>query len=206
VHPYPVDVAYAINLATYPALERRVFTDRNVSLIFASDTDQRFHALHFPGAPSEVWTIKTSVNPDVRVPTQPRLIHFGGVSVHKAAGLRYFIRRIYPDIRRFHPRIELHLHGVGTRQLDDRQNGVYGHGRLESLGIPHGGDGLFVNPDLLGGGIKIKVGDWLEWGVPFISTPFGVDGYSIAQSPHRIIAPIEDWPGAISSYFGQLGL
>lgn len=203
---YPVDPVFAINLATYPALERRIFLDPSVSLVFATEAEQAYHRLHFPECPSEIWAINTVPNREVRVPTKPRLIGFGGVSFHKAAALRYFISEVFRVVRRRHPEFELHLHGQGTSSLDDPARGVYGHGRFSGSGIPHDGNGLFVNPDLLGGGIKVKVGDWLEWEVPFISTSFGVDGYSFERSTHRIVEPIERWPAAISEYFNGLGL
>jgi hypothetical protein len=205
-HRYPVDPLFSIYLATYPTLERAIFADPEVSLIFASDADREFHALHFPETPSSVWSIETIINPTVRTPTEPRLVHFGGASVHKTSGLRYFISKVFSDLRVRYPRLELHLHGHGTQRMDNPDKGVFGHGRFDGAGIPHEGDGLFVNPDLLGGGIKIKVGDWLEWGVPFISTPFGVDGYSFEPSSHRMVAAIEDWHVAIPNYFANLGL
>ena len=37
---------------------------------------------------------------------------------------------------------------------------------------------LYVNPDIVGGGIKLKLMDLLEGGIPFISSPFGYEGYS----------------------------
>lgn len=203
---YPVDPLFSVYLATYPRLERLICNDPAVSLIFATDADRDFHALHFPGTSSRVWSFNTNISPEVRTPTKPRLIHFGGASVHKARGLRYFISEVFADLGERYPQLELHLHGVGTERMDDQAKGVFGHGRFDGSGIPHQGDGLFVNPDLLGGGIKIKVGDWLEWGVPFISTPFGVDGYDFDPSAHRIVASIEDWQTAIPSYFAELGL
>lgn len=206
VRRYPVDPVFAINLATYPALEREIFLDPNVSLVFATEAEQAYHHLHFPETSSEIWTIDTTSNPDVRIPTKQRLISFGGVSFHKAAALRYFISEVFLELRERHPGFELHLHGQGTKRLDDPARGVFGHGRFPGSGIPHKGDGLFVNPDLLGGGIKVKVGDWLQWGVPFISTSFGVDGYSFEPSPHRIVTPIERWDAAIPEYFRRMGL
>lgn len=203
---YPVDPVFAIALATYPNLEAEIFLDPNVRLIFATEAEQAYHQLHFPGTQSEVWTMGSVPSSDVRAPSQPRLISFGGVSFHKAAALRYFVSKVFGVIRERHPEYELHLHGQGTSKLHSPEQGVFGHGRFVGSGIPHDGDGLFVNPDLLGGGIKVKVGDWLEWGVPFISTPFGVDGYSIERSPHRIVAPIERWEAAIPEYFRSLGL
>lgn len=203
---YPVDPLFSVYLATYPRLERLIFNDPAVSLVFATDADRDFHALHFPGTSSRVWSINTNVNPEMRTPTKPRLIHFGGASVHKARGLRYFISDVFAELRVRYPQLELHLHGQGTQRMNDQAKGVFGHGRFDGSGIPHEGDGLFVNPDLLGGGIKIKVGDWLDWGVPFISTPFGVDGYDFEPSVHRMVTGIEEWHAAIPRYFGELGL
>jgi hypothetical protein len=95
--------------------------------------------------------------------------------------------------------------GVGTERFANPQNGVYGHGFRRENGLPFDGDGLFVIPDLLGGGIKIKTGDALADGRAFITTPFGMEGYEPAHDPNVLTADFESWPAVTTSYFKQIG-
>jgi hypothetical protein len=68
------------------------------------------------------------------------------------------------------------------------------------------GNGLFVIPDLLGGGIKVKTGDALRQGVPFVTTPFGAEGYEFDHCEGRIVAELPDWSDRINMYFSHLQL
>jgi hypothetical protein len=98
------------------------------------------------------------------------------------------------------------MFGSGSKNWNDPAHGVIGHGFYDGDGLPLDGDALFACPDLLGGGIKIKVGDWLSWGLPIIATPFALDGYQLPQLNNMITAEIDDWEDAIIDYFDGLGI
>jgi hypothetical protein len=65
---------------------------------------------------------------------------------------------------------------------------------------------LFVIPDLLGGGVKVKTGDSLSLGLPFITTPFGAEGYQFSTAPGRFVADLDDWDSVIDAYFESAAL
>ena len=51
---------------------------------------------------------------------------------------------------------------------------------------------LYINPDIIGGGIKLKLQTLIEAGVPFISSVFGYEGYSKSMIDNRYIIVEED--------------
>lgn len=111
----------------------------------------------------------------------------------------YFIRNIFPKIKVSFPKLELHLHGSGTEIFDNIDLGVFGHGRCEGNDIPHAIDKLFLNPDITGGGVKIKQKTYLEHNLRFISTPFGHVGYSLKciDNLNSVKKPINNWSNSI---------
>lgn len=51
---------------------------------------------------------------------------------------------------------------------------------------------LYINPDIIGGGIKLKLQTLIEAGVPFISSVFGFEGYSHSIIDNRYIIVEEE--------------
>lgn len=201
-----IDLHFRLTLALTARLERRICSDRLVHPIFINPRERDFFDLMWPGRPSEVWGVEVAAAPEIRRPTQPRLIYMGGTASHQLVGIRFLIDRVVPRLRNRHPALELHLWGEGTERLDKRGDGVHGHGFWSDSGLPMGGDGLFVVPDLLGGGIKVKTGDALREGLAFITTPFGAEGYEYEPVGGRLVAEMDAWPEAIESYFEEISV
>jgi hypothetical protein len=103
------------------------------------------------------------------------------------------------------PEVELYLYGSGTEAFESPGSGIHGCGRYPGDDVPFQGDALYVVPDAVGGGIKVKVRDLLIARVPFITTHFGAEGYDLGGSPHVLIADIDDWPSMIATYFSRIG-
>jgi hypothetical protein len=201
-----IDIHFRLTLSLTARLERRICLDRLVRPIFINPRERDFFELMWPGRVSEVWGVATVASPDVRRPTSPRLIYMGSTASHQVVGIRVLTDRVMPEIRRRHPEWELHLWGDGTERFDRRASGVFGHGFWTGSGLPMNGDGLFVIPDLLGGGIKVKTGDSLRAGSAFITTPFGAEGYEFEPIDGRIVAELDAWPDAIESYFARIAV
>jgi hypothetical protein len=201
-----IDVHFRSTLSLTARLERRICSDRLVHPIFINPREREFFDLMWPGRASEVWGVEATVAPEIRRPSLPRLIYMGGTASHQLVGIRFLIDRVVPQIRRRHPELELHLWGDGTERLDRRDGGVYGHGFWTGSGLPMDGDGLFVVPDLLGGGIKVKTGDALRDGSAFITTPFGAEGYEFEPIDGRLVAEMDAWPEAIESYLARISV
>lgn len=193
------------NLAASARLEREILRDRNARCIFITAEEERFAKMLFPRLKSQVWPIHSIWEDLSRPPVPPktrRLVFLGSLAYHTAVGVEFFIRRTFPQLRARLPRLEVFIYG-GPHRYHRPADGVHCPGRYEGEGYPFGGDALFIVPDLLGGGIKVKVGDMLAARISFISTPFGVEGYTLPASPDILVKEIDDWPESIERYFDQ---
>ena len=134
------------------------------------------------------------------------LVWFGGIESHKISSVYWFVNNVLPKIRIAHPNITLQLYGGGTKQFHSPDNGVYGHGRYNGNDFPHAGESLYINPDIIGGGIKLKLYTYLKAGVPFITTPFGFEGYpSELIDDYCIVSEQEKWIDDINCVIERYG-
>ena len=201
----PIDLHFWLTLRLTSRLEREVCADPLADVIFINERERRFASLHWPDRRFDLWGANYVVAPVVRAPSTARIIYFGGTASHQSVGVSRFISDSLAKLRTRHPELEFHLWGNGTQRFDDPAHGVHGHGFHDGAGLPMDGDGLFVIPDLLGGGIKIKTGDALRQGLAFITTPFGAEGYEFERIPGRMVHELDSWHLAIDEYFRLLG-
>jgi hypothetical protein len=205
---FPIGRMLQYNLEAFFRLEREIFTDPLVHSVFVTEDEQRYVRLAFPDLKCECWPNALNIRSgEPRPPEAPRahrLVYFGGMPSHTKPGVDYLVRSVFPKVRRLLPSLELHLFGSGTEGYGPSGEGIYGHGFFNGNGYPS--EGLYVVPDLLGIGIKIKVGDLVHDGRPFIVTPFGTDGYRLTESEHLMIADIDAWPERIHAYFSRRDL
>lgn len=174
---------FKMDMEAFYLLESEIFRDPNVEKIFISKEDRDYYQL-ITGRlnDSSIWAF----DPDRIVMERNRkpiiykkkLVWFGGLEAHKIASMRWFIDSVYPRIRSVIPDVEFHLWGNTTAKMNNPLKGIYGHGFYEGIEMPFKNAALYINPDLVGGGVKIKLKTYFESGIPFITTPFGYEGYS----------------------------
>ena len=198
---YSIDPAFRVNLALFSRLEREILRDPLVDVILIAEAERRFVELLYPSRSLEVWNPEVTVATRKPRPTKPRLAYMGSLASHQRFGMKHFIEQCLPEIRLRRADVELHMYGRVAGEWNAPKDGVIGHGFHEGDGPPLGGDALFICPDLLGGGIKIKIGHWLAWGVPMIATPFALDGYDLPDLDNVLVADIDDWAERIVEYF-----
>jgi hypothetical protein len=206
---YRISRMLQYNLEVFFRLEREILSDPLVKPIFVTEDEVRYMLLAFPEMRWECWPNSLNIRPGqprpMVAPSNHRLVYFGGLPSHTRPGVDYLVERVFPRLRERSPGIELALYGAGTERYHSPGSGVFGHGFYKGQGYP--ADGLYAVPDLLGVGIKIKVGDMIHDGVPFIVTPFGTDGYpGLGESEHLLIADMDSWPHRVAEYFQRLGL
>lgn len=197
-----VDLRYKKVLHSFSYLEREIFADYNTTPIFLCEEDQQFYESITGRGDSILWGVEinfTKVNLKKNLPIK-HLIYFGSISTHKKKSVDYLIRNIFPVIKLSFPKLEFHLYGNGTEIFNNRNMGVFGHGIYRGTDIPYSSNGLFLNPDITGGGVKIKVKTYLENDLRFLSTPFGYEGYSLEyiDNLNRVIKPLNDWSNSIT--------
>jgi len=141
------------------------------------------------------------INLSKKIKANPyRIIWFGGISSHKVAGLKLFIKEIMPRLLILDSRYEMHIFGSNTEKLlylEDEKIQI--HGFYDSHNLPFNGEGIFINPDLSGIGIKIKLLKLMQTGAFFISTPEGFHGYEENANGNYVVANFEKWFDIISS-------
>lgn len=201
---YKLPLITRLNFFLLARLEKEILADTNVTPVFITKEELHFFRIIHPAREAYCWPVVPSTySRPVHAPTpsKPLLVWFGGLSAHKSYGIQYFIKYILPALKKSLPEISFHLFGNGTEKLNNEARCIYGHGFYQGAGLPYGPEALYVNPDLLGGGVKLKIGDLLSAGVPFISTPFGVEGYHILSGENIMIAEIDNWVACIIEYY-----
>lgn len=205
--PRKVDFLYRWTLYNMYNLERDVMNDNNVFKIFISDEDRNYYTSHYgKNSDSSVFDYHVDVEKAVanrdKLMMDNRIVWYGGVESHKKAAIDWFIWEVFPKVKQSIPGIEFHLWGKNTQQFDNPSCRIFGHGFFDGDGMPSR-TSLYINPDIIGGGIKIKLMSMLEAGVPVISSPFGFEGYKydIVDDVYCIVQEEGKWAEFIIDYY-----
>lgn len=201
-----IDFLYSLTLKNMYRLERDVMRDSNVYKIFLSDEDRSYYTSHYgKTSDSEVFYFVPDINKTKEnrndKPVDHRLIWYGGVESHKKSSIDWFISDVLPKIKDKYHDVEFHLWGRGTEQFDDKKKSIFGHGFYQGEGNPSDCS-LYLNPDIIGGGVKIKLLSLMESGARIISTPFGFEGYKkeLIDDRYCIVAEEGKWADTIIIY------
>jgi len=194
-----VDPKLKLDLITMSKLEQLIFKDPMVYKIFISEEDKLYYNLITGMNDAKVSGL--TVDPHMAkinrklMTNISRLVWIGGAESHKKISLNWFCTEIFPSVRKAIPNCELHLWGNRTMQFNSHKDNIYAHGILKGNDFPYKDSALFINPDIIGGGVKVKVKIYFEEGLPFISTPYGYEGYppKLIDNEHCIVAKPEDW-------------
>ncbi len=114
------------------------------------------------------------------------LVCLGSADLRKGLGLRRFLKESWPRVRERVPDACFHIAGAATEGFDDPERGVHGHGYVED-GVDFLRRGaVSVNPQWIGGGLKIKSAVALMAGRALISTSNGVEGIPGVDGQHYL--------------------
>lgn len=202
-----LDIMYSITLRNMYRLERKVMLDDNTKKIFISEEDRAFYTSHFGKyLDSETWQImpskeKMESNQKKVLNIRPLLVWFGGVDSHKKASIDWFINSVYSDVKKKVPEVEFHLYGANTDKYNYPENKIFGHGLYKGDDNVPVKDALYINPDIIGGGVKMKLITYFEYGMPFISSIFGFEGFSqtLVDNKFCFVVEDDDWVDTIIS-------
>lgn len=191
-----LDWKYELGMKNEYLLERLIFNDRNAYKIFISNEDREYYTSHIGiTKDSEVWPIipKIEIQP-LNIKFSRKLVWYGGVESHKISSINWFIKEVYPCIKQNIPDIEFHLWGKNTEMFNSPLNHIYGHGFYNDKGMPLT-DALYINPDIIGGGVKVKLASLIENKVAVITTPFGFEGYdkSLITEKTCMVVEMDQW-------------
>ncbi len=103
--------------------------------------------------------------------------------------MRYFVKDIWPLIRKKMPDVEMHI--VGSRMPDEigqlAGNGVHAVGFVADLAEYFDSCRLSVAPLRYGAGLKGKVGASLAYGLPCVATEVAVEGSGMVEGVHVLV-------------------
>lgn len=197
------DWKFIINLASLSRLESEIFRDKNCTKIFITEEDRDYYSM-MTGKSSDciIWPFsidksKGIKNRDIFNPNTKirKIVWFGGVEAHKSDSVKWFIKEIYPYLKEWNNNIEFHLWGKNTEKFNCPHDRIFAHGYYDGSDFPFADEALYINPDIIGGGVKTKLQSYYENGIPFITTPFGFEGYdkSLVDDRFCMVEQPENW-------------
>ena len=158
------------------------------------------------GGDSRIHTIPngfSSPNASVtRAPSDiPRIGFIGTLSyAPNVEGLQWFIREVWPLIKRLHPLARLRLTGAGTDEGIAKSGcDIDGLGFVEDSAAEIATWSMTVVPILVGGGTRIKIAEAFSCRCPVVSTSLGAYGYVVTSGRELMLADTpEDFAAACS--------
>ena len=119
------------------------------------------------------------------------VVHVGTADLRKGRALREFVRGVWPLVRQQFPQARFEIGGAGTEQLSARACGVVGHGRVaDDRDILQRG-AVFVNPQNIGAGIKLKSVVAMLAGRALVTTATGIEGIPGESGTHFLVVQRE---------------
>lgn len=117
-----------------------------------------------------------------------KLLYLGSADLRKGDALHRLIREGWPLIRMAIPDAELILGGRGTEAFHRPDQGITGMGFIEDEKSFLTSGEIFLNPQQMGAGIKLKSLVAAAAGKLLISTSVGVEGTGLKSEEHSIVA------------------
>ncbi len=133
----------------------------------------------------------------------PEAVMFvGSVNQGNAAGLQWFLRECWPEVRVARPTAELRLYGDVVKRLPPSDlAGVQRIGYIPSLREAYADAHVVINPVMLGTGLKIKTVEALAYGRAVVTTSVGAEGLEDAAGEAFLL---EDESGAFAAAVARL--
>lgn len=100
----------------------------------------------------------------------------------------YFLKDIWPLLTAHDPELRLELVGEGTEGLGTGHAGVNGHGRVPDVRPWVAKAAVLVVPLRVGGGMRLKILDFLASGKAVVTTTIGVEGNKAKDGKHLLVA------------------
>ncbi len=104
------------------------------------------------------------------------VVHVGSADYRKRHGLRWLVERVWPRVRSREPDARLVLAGRGTDSFRDDVAGIEGLGYVDDDRDVLGLGPVFVNPQHVGSGVKVKSLIAMAAARCLVSTAKGIEG------------------------------
>lgn len=121
-------------------------------------------------------------------------IWIGSLSSHKLPGMRFFLEKIYlPLTKKYN--LTFKMYGRGTERFHNAKPGVCGYGFVDNIPFDKLANYMFVNPDINGGGLKLKMLGFYKYNFLCISTKLGIEGLNsyVDKWQNLKVLQIHEW-------------
>ncbi|MBN1415461.1 MAG: glycosyltransferase [Bacteroidales bacterium] len=106
-------------------------------------------------------------------------------------GLLWFARKVFPELKKRHPVLEMHVAGRNApaklSQLLEKR-GIRFHGEVSDAPAFIRSKNILVAPCFSGSGMRLKIIEAMSQGKPVVTTPIGAEGLDAEHEKHIIIA------------------
>jgi len=121
-------------------------------------------------------------------------------------GLDWFVKKVWPVVKKQNPLLELHIAGKDTPEevLQLAGNGIFVHGYVDSASVFMQQYDLMLVPLLSGGGMRLKIIEGMALGKCILTSTIGAEGIACEQGKDilKFDSP-EEWSKSISNYFSN---
>lgn len=178
-----LNASFEFNLRAMQKLEFEIFRDKNIYKIFLSNEDKDYYTSMTGRTDASLWNFQLNLSEAIKNRTpidyENKIVYFGGVESHKKQSLLWFINYVLPQIKKEIPEIQFYLWGRNTEQFNKPSENIFGYGFYSGEeNMPLKNKAIYINPDIIGMGVKLKLMSYYNNGVSFITTPFGFEGYT----------------------------
>jgi glycosyltransferase involved in cell wall biosynthesis len=201
----PTGLAVRADLLACRRYERRLW--RRVDAIF--NVTRRLGSLMVaedPALAAKITYFPIFVEPPQHLvhsePAPPNVLYIGTVHYPpNLLGLQWFLQHCWPAIRERVPAARLDIVGRGGEKLLPVPDGVTVHRYVDDIEGFYGQASVFVVPLFSGSGIRLKILDALNHGVPVVSTRAGYTGLEVREGHDLLVA---DEAGLFTAHVCQL--
>ncbi len=102
--------------------------------------------------------------------------------------IKYFMRKIFPLIKKKIPSIKFHVAGNGADHFHRMGGGLLTHGRVDDIFDELGKYRVFVCPMRYGAGVKKKIVDSMISRTPVVTSSIGVEGIGAKHGREVLVA------------------
>ena len=165
---------------------------------FISDSDREEQVQRHPSDDKKFLFLPTHVSPRDLKPFSGNgntALFIGGLTIsHNSDSVKWYIKNVHPqlaDLKEYAFQVAGRTAGrpiPELRNLAQRNPGVLLEEDPVVLDWLYEHSAVFVNPVIRGAGIKVKVVQAIQAGVPVVSTSMGIEGTGFKDSVHVLVA------------------
>ncbi len=128
-------------------------------------------------------------------------IFLGGVDHRRKESLTRFLEHVWPAVRKEIPHAQMLLAGRRMEQFANAGPGIKISGYVDDERLFLGKGAIFINPQLIGSGVKLKTIVAMLAGKAVVSTPTGIEGVPGADGIDYLVtsSTLDDMGGKIAA-------